>query len=558
MMEQTIKVFCENSNTSLFVKMGTSLAELLDILALKSPFPSLAAYVNNSLKELTYRIFEPVTVRFIDITHFEGRRVYQRTLFFIMQKAVYDLYPDYKLSVRHSIAKGFYAEIEGFEGVPQEVVDAIKARMQQIIKQDISIIKTKMPEKEAAELYKQFGLEDKVALLETRHHLYVTVYMLADLPGFFYGALCPSTKMISLFDIEPFCKGIYIRVPSNNDPTQLEQMVPQDKMFEIISLHKQWSEILGVANIGSLNKIILENKSKELIQIAEALQEKVCANVADMIFDKYNQEGSRIILLSGPSSSGKTTTSKRIAVQLSVLGFEPMVISLDDYFLNRECTPRDENGEYDFEALEALDIEQFNKDLLALLDGEEVNIPTYDFVTGCRVMNPEKRLRLKSRSMLIIEGIHALNPSLTPHIKDTQKFKIYVSALTSIAMDNMNRIATTDNRLLRRMVRDNAYRGTSAVDTIKRWQSVRRGEDKHIFPYQEQADVVINSAMIYELCVLKRYAETILHEVPDSVPEFGEANRLLKFLEHFAPIDSDFIPPTSVLREFIGGSSFVY
>ncbi len=558
MMEQTIKVFCENSNTSLYVKMGTSLAELLDILALKSPFPSLAAYVNNSLKELTYRIFEPVTVRFIDITHFEGRRVYQRTLFFIMQKAVYDLYPDYKLSVRHSIAKGFYAEIEGFEGVPQEVVDAIKARMQQIIKQDISIIKTKMPEKEAAELYKQFGLEDKVALLETRHHLYVTVYMLADLPGFFYGALCPSTKMISLFDIEPFCKGIYIRVPSNSDPTQLEQMVPQDKMFEIISLHKQWSEILGVANIGSLNKIILENKSKELIQIAEALQEKVCANVADMIFDKYNQEGSRIILLSGPSSSGKTTTSKRIAVQLSVLGFEPMVISLDDYFLNRECTPRDENGEYDFEALEALDIEQFNKDLLALLDGEEVNIPTYDFVTGCRVMNPEKRLRLKSRSMLIIEGIHALNPSLTPHIKDTQKFKIYVSALTSIAMDNMNRIATTDNRLLRRMVRDNAYRGTSAVDTIKRWQSVRRGEDKHIFPYQEQADVVINSAMIYELCVLKRYAETILHEVPDSVPEFGEANRLLKFLEHFAPIDSDFIPPTSVLREFIGGSSFVY
>ena len=415
-----------------------------------------------------------------------------------------------------------------------------------------------MPENEAAELYKQFGLEDKVALLETRHHLYVTVYMLADLPGFFYGALCPSTKMISLFDIEPFYKGIYIRVPSNNDPTQLEQMVPQDKMFEIISLHKQWSEILGVANIGSLNKIILENKSKELIQIAEALQEKVCANVADMIFDKYNQEGSRIILLSGPSSSGKTTTSKRIAVQLSVLGFEPMVISLDDYFLNRECTPRDENGEYDFEALEALDIEQFNKDLLALLDGEEVNIPTYDFVTGSRVMNPEKRLRLKSRSMLIIEGIHALNPSLTPHIKDTQKFKIYVSALTSIAMDNMNRIATTDNRLLRRMVRDNAYRGTSAVDTIKRWQSVRRGEDKHIFPYQEQADVVINSAMIYELCVLKRYAETILHEVPDSVPEFGEANRLLKFLEHFAPIDSDFIPPTSVLREFIGGSSFVY
>ena len=558
MMEQTIKVFCENSNTSLYVKMGTSLAELLDILALKSPFPSLAAYVNNSLKELTYRIFEPVTVRFIDITHFEGQRVYQRTLFFIMQKAVYDLYPEHKLSIRHSIAKGFYAEIEGFEGVPQEVVDAIKARMQQIIKQDISIIKTKKPENEAAELYKQFGLEDKVALLETRHHLYVTVYMLADLPGFFYGALCPSTKMISLFDIEPFYKGIYIRVPSNNDPTQLEQMVPQDKMFEIISLHKQWSEILGVANIGSLNKIILENKSKELIQIAEALQEKVCANVADMIFDKYNQEGSRIILLSGPSSSGKTTTSKRIAVQLSVLGFEPMVISLDDYFLNRECTPRDENGEYDFEALEALDIEQFNKDLLALLDGEEVNIPTYDFVTGCRVMNPEKRLRLKSRSMLIIEGIHALNPSLTPHIKDTQKFKIYVSALTSIAMDNMNRIATTDNRLLRRMVRDNAYRGTSAVDTIKRWQSVRRGEDKHIFPYQEQADVVINSAMIYELCVLKRYAETILHEVPDSVPEFGEANRLLKFLEHFAPIDSDFIPPTSVLREFIGGSSFVY
>ena len=555
---ENIKIYCENTDTSLYVKMGTSLSELLNILSLKTPFPYLAAYVDNSLKELTYRIFEPLSVRFIDITHFEGQRVYQRTLFFIMQKAVYDLYPDRKFSIRHSIAKGFYAEIEGFDVVPSEVTEAIKTRMHEIVDQDISIVKTRMLEKDAIELYDKFGLDDKIALLKTRRHLYITVYLLADLPGFFYGALCHSTGMIQLFDIESFYKGIYIRIPSNNDPSRLNQMVLQNKMFEVFTEHKMWGEILGIANIGAMNETILQNRSRELIQVSEALHEKSYSNIADTIFKRYYENGTRIILLSGPSSSGKTTSGKRLSIHLSVLGFKPMVISLDDYFLNRENTPKDENGEYDFEALEALDIPQFNKDLLALLDGQEVNIPTYNFHTGSRMMDPKKILKMQPRSLILIEGIHALNPSLTAQIADNQKFKIYVSALTSIAMDNMNRIATTDNRLLRRMVRDHAYRGTSAVDTLKRWQSVRRGEYKHIFPYQEQADVMFNSAMYYELCVLKRYAEPILMEVPNNVPEYGEANRLLKFLEHFIPIDSEFIPSTSVLREFIGGSSLDY
>ncbi len=555
---ETIKILCENTNTSFFVKMGTSLSDLLNILSLKNPNPYLAAYVNNSLKELTYRIFEPLTVRFIDITHFEGQRVYQRTLFFIMQKAVYDLYPDRKLSIRHSIARGFYAEIEGFDKVPNDVVDAIRLRMKEIINQNISIVKTRMLENDAIELYEKFGFDDKISLLKTRHHLYVTVYLLADMPGFFYGALCHSTGMIHLFDIEPFFRGIYIRVPNSNNPSQLEHIVLQNKMFEVFTEHKRWGEILGISNIGAMNEIILQSRSRELIQVSEALHEKSYANIADVIYNRYHKDGTRIILVSGPSSSGKTTSSKRLSIHLAVLGFKPMVISLDDYFLNRENTPIDENGEYDFEALEALDIPQFNKDLLALLSGEEVNIPTYDFHTGSRKMDPAKVLKMQDRSILLIEGIHALNPSLTNQIAENQKFKIYVSALTSVSMDNMNRIATTDNRLLRRMVRDNAFRGTSAVDTIKRWPSVRRGEYKHIFPYQEQADVMFNSSMYYELCVLKHYAEPILMEVPNNVPEYGEAKRLLKFLEYFIPIDTECIPPTSVLREFIGGSSLVY
>ena len=557
-MSDTLPVICENAGRTIEVAMGTTLLEVERQLRLDGPHPFLAAYVNNRIKELNYRIYKPVTVRFIDITSFEGIRVYQRTISFILQKAVRELFPDRTLYIRHSLgASGFYCEISGFGPIPAEHLDAIKARMRGIIDRNLPIQGVKMLTDTARKIYEGFGMADKIALLDSRPRLYSKIYTIDSLPGYFYGALTPSTGYTPQFDLHPYYNGFFIALPLRTDPTRLHQSVHQEKMFDVFHQYQSWVEIMGVPTVGQLNSKVLAGDASELIKIAEAFHENKLAQVAGCVAEANRERGVRLVLISGPSSSGKTTFAKRLGVQLRVLGLNPVLISLDDYFVDREKTPRDENGEYDYEALEAIDLEQFNDHLKRLERGESVDIPRYDFISGTRQWH-DNPLQLDERSVLIVEGIHGLNPALTPGVPESRKFKIYVSCFTSVALDNVSRIATSDNRLLRRLTRDYRTRGNDALSTLARWESVRRGEEKHIFPYQENADVMFNSSLLYEISVLRRFAEPILREVPDTVPEYGEAKRMLKFLDNFIPISPEEIPPTSLLREFIGGSSFKY
>ena len=557
-MSDTLPVICENAGRTIEVAMGTTLLEVERQLRLDGPHPFLAAYVNNRSKELNYRIYKPVTVRFIDITSFEGIRVYQRTISFILQKAVRELFPDRTLYIRHSLgASGFYCEISGFGPIPAEHLDAIKARMRGIIDRNLPIQGVKMLTDTARKIYEGFGMADKIALLDSRPRLYSKIYTIDSLPGYFYGALTPSTGYTPQFDLHPYYNGFFIALPLRTDPTRLHQSVHQEKMFDVFHQYQSWVEIMGVPTVGQLNSKVLAGDASELIKIAEAFHENKLAQVAGCVAEANRERGVRLVLISGPSSSGKTTFAKRLGVQLRVLGLNPVLISLDDYFVDREKTPRDENGEYDYEALEAIDLEQFNDHLKRLERGESVDIPRYDFISGTRQWH-DNPLQLDERSVLIVEGIHGLNPALTPGVPESRKFKIYVSCFTSVALDNVSRIATSDNRLLRRLTRDYRTRGNDALSTLARWESVRRGEEKHIFPYQENADVMFNSSLFYEISVLRRFAEPILREVPDTVPEYGEAKRMLKFLDNFIPISPEEIPPTSLLREFIGGSSFKY
>ena len=557
-MSDTLPVICENAGRTIEVAMGTTLLEVERQLRLDGPHPFLAAYVNNRIKELNYRIYKPVTVRFIDITSFEGIRVYQRTISFILQKAVRELFPDRTLYIRHSLgASGFYCEISGFGPIPAEHLDAIKARMRGIIDRNLPIQGVKMLTDTARKIYEGFGMTDKIALLDSRPRLYSKIYTIDSLPGYFYGALTPSTGYTPQFDLHSYYNGFFIALPLRTDPTRLHQSVHQEKMFDVFHQYQSWVEIMGVPTVGQLNSKVLAGDASELIKIAEAFHENKLAQVAGCVAEANRERGVRLVLISGPSSSGKTTFAKRLGVQLRVLGLNPVLISLDDYFVDREKTPRDENGEYDYEALEAIDLEQFNDHLKRLERGESVDIPRYDFISGTRQWH-DNPLQLDERSVLIVEGIHGLNPALTPGVPESRKFKIYVSCFTSVALDNVSRIATSDNRLLRRLTRDYRTRGNDALSTLARWESVRRGEEKHIFPYQENADVMFNSSLFYEISVLRRFAEPILWEVPDTVPEYGEAKRMLKFLDNFIPISPEEIPPTSLLREFIGGSSFKY
>ena len=557
-MSDTLPVICENAGRTIEVAMGTTLLEVERQLRLDGPHPFLAAYVNNRIKELNYRIYKPVTVRFIDITSFEGIRVYQRTISFILQKAVRELFPDRTLYIRHSLgASGFYCEISGFGPIPAEHLDAIKARMRGIIDRNLPIQGVKMLTDTARKIYEGFGMADKIALLDSRPRLYSKIYTIDSLPGYFYGALTPSTGYTPQFDLHPYYNGFFIALPLRTDPTRLHQSVHQEKMFDVFHQYQSWVEIMGVPTVGQLNSKVLAGDASELIKIAEAFHENKLAQVAGCVAEANRERGVRLVLISGPSSSGKTTFAKRLGVQLRVLGLNPVLISLDDYFVDREKTPRDENGEYDYEALEAIDLEQFNDHLKRLERGESVDIPRYDFISGTRQWH-DNPLQLDERSVLIVEGIHGLNPALTPGVPESRKFKIYVSCFTSVALDNVSRIATSDNRLLRRLTRDYRTRGNDALSTLARWESVRRGEEKHIFPYQENADVMFNSSLFYEISVLRRFAEPILREVPVTVPEYGEAKRMLKFLDNFIPISPEEIPPTSLLREFIGGSSFKY
>lgn len=557
MSDQVVKVICENNGAQLFVGMGTTLAEVAGMLSLKTRHPFLAAYVNNTLRELDYRIYDPVTVRLIDITHYEGMRVYQRTLFFTMAKAVRDLYPDHRFRIKHSVSKGFYCEIDSREDLSQEEIDRIKVRMHELVEQQLPIVRQKVLSTEAEALYEQAGQSDKLALLRSRPHLWVTTYNLGGLVGNFYGVLATSTRFLTLFDLRKYYNGIYLAVPKRTDPTQLETMVSQDKMFDIFREYKEWVDVMEVSNVGLLNTRILEGNASELIKIAEAFHEKKLGSIADRIAEANHERGARLVLISGPSSSGKTTFAKRLGIQLRILGLKPVLISLDDYFVERDKTPLDADGQYDYEAIEAIDVEAFNADLNRLLQGQSVEVPRYDFITGKRQYH-DKPLQLDQRSVLVVEGIHGLNPALTAQIDERSKFKVYLSAFTSLSMDDLSRISTTDNRLLRRIIRDHATRGVDATATLRRWESVRRGEDKHIFPYQENCEVMFNSSLFYELSVLRSYIAPLLHAVPDNVPEYGEARRLLRFIDYFLPMSADEIPPTSILREFIGGSSFTY
>ena len=556
-MQDKVQVICQNNAMRLEVEMGTSLIELLPRLDLGGEFPFLAAYVNNRLKELNFRIFKPLTVRFIDITHYEGYRVYQRTISFILQKAVRDLYGERKFYIRHSLGRGFYCEFADGKLPSQQELNALRERMQQIIDARYPILRHRMLTSEINDIYNSFGLDDKVALLNTRPRLYSEMYQMDDAVGYFYGALAPDSSYIHLFDVRPYHEGFYMALPTRLDPTKLDLQVQWDKMLDVFSEYHDWVQIMGVPTVGQLNEKLLSGDMSELIKVAEAFHEKKIAAIADRIFEANRNHDTRMVLISGPSSSGKTTTSKRLGIQLRILGLDPVLISLDDYFVDRDRTPRDEKGEYDYEALEAIDLDLLNSDLKRLVAGESVEIPRYDFITGSRKWH-EQPLKLGPRSIIVMEGIHALNPRLTPSIPRDQKFCIYASCLTSVALDNHTRIATTDNRLLRRITRDYATRGADALSTLRRWPSVRRGEERHIFPYQENADVIFNTSLFYEIMVLRPKVEPILREVPDTEPEFGEAHRLMKFLDNFTPLYTDEIPPTSILREFVGGSTFKY
>jgi uridine kinase len=556
-MRNLIKIHCQNSNTDIEVEMGTSLLELASLLHLEASDSYLAAYVNHKLKELNYKIYSPARVEYIDITNYAGFRVYQRSLIFIMQAVVSKLYPSQRFYARHAIGDSIYCEVEGKQEFSTEECKLLYDAAHTIITNNTPITREKLPTEEVVAEFEARGFDDKIDLLQTRKALYSSIERLGDEVGYFFGALAPSTGYIKSFEVLPYHRGFYISMPSRTAPESIAPAPNLKKMFTIFDNHSKWVNIMGVPTVGKLNRRIEQGDASELIQIAEAVHEKQLSRIADNIAEANRERGLRLILISGPSSSGKTTTSKRLGVQLRVLGLHPVLISTDDYFVNREDTPRDENGDYDFEALEAIDLARLNEDLGKLMAGESVEIPRFDFISGTRKWH-ENPLQLDDKSVLIMEGIHSLNPRLTPSIPNSAKFRIYASCLTSMAMDNTSRIHTTDNRLLRRMIRDNATRGMSAADTIARWPSVRRGEERHIFPYQEEADVIFNSSLFYELAVLKPFAEPLLREIPSSRPEYATAQGMLKFLDNFHTITTDEIPPTSVLREFIGGSAFKY
>lgn len=536
--------------------VGTDLQTILEDIAPENIDSVLGAMVNNKLKELTYEIYKPKNISFVDGTHPDGRRMYMRSLCFLLYKATNDLFPGAGFRVEHSISNGLYCRLtdKNIMLTPPDI-DRIKDRMHELVDANLPFIREEIETEKAIELFESHGLDEKTSLFRTRGNLFTSVYHLGDSVDYFYGFLVPSTNKLKVFDLLPFSRGMLLMTPGRRDASVIEPMIPQEKMLKVFSEFKRWGKVLNISNIGDLNRYVANDNISELIKISEALHEKKISQIADKI--RKRRKRTKLILISGPSSSGKTTFGKRLAIQLKVAGLNPVNLSLDNYFVDREHTPKDENGEYDFEALDALDVRLFNENLVDLLNGKEVELPKFSFETGSRYYDGEK-LKINGKQVLVVEGIHALNPKLTPLIADDSKFRIYISALTSISIDGHNRIPSTDNRLVRRIVRDYKYRNYSALDTISRWPSVRRGEEKNIFPFQEEADAMFNSALPYELGVLKRYAEPILKEIQPNQPEYSEANRLLKFFSYFLPICDDEIPPTSLMREFLGGSTFSY
>lgn len=537
---------------------GSSLLDILEALDLKSKYPIMAAKVNNKVEPLGYRAYGNKTIEFIGLETSIGMRTYVRSLCFVMAKAVDNILPKVQFNIEHPLSKGYFCKVWTEEPVTQELVDKIKAKMREYIKADLSFKAREEETDRVAELFREVGNIDKATLVETTGQLYSQYYELDGYIDYYYGCLVPSTGYLDIFELEILKDGLLLRIPNRNDPVKLEEYIPQPMLYQAYKDQLDFLAVLGLDNVGDLNRAIANNQISDVIKVAEALQERSIGKIAEDIVSKIEKDDVHIVLVSGPSSSGKTTFRMRMEVQLMINFIKPVGLSLDDYFVNRVDTPKDEKGDYDYESLYALDIKQFNEDLLRLLDGEEVHLPTYNFTTGEREYKEGKVLKLRKGDVLIIEGIHGLNPELTASVPDSKKYKIYISALTAISLDNHNWIPAADNRLLRRMIRDYRYRNYSPMDTISRWPSVRAGEEKWIFPYQENADAVFNSAMIYELAALRRYAEPILARVPNSAPEYAEAHRLLKFLSYFNYIQDRELPPTSLLREFLGGSSFSY
>ena len=555
-MSETITIYCKNNNTYKDVPIGSSLLDIYTALGAPLRYRPMNAQVNNKTESLNFRCWQPKDIEFIDYTQLSGLRTYVRSLCHIFSKAVYDIWPTATLNLEHPVSKGYYCVIHNGKNIDLETIERIKKRMWELIDADLPFLHKSVRTVDAAVLFRERGMNDKARLIETAGLPYTSYYELEGYINFFYGCLTPSTGYIQLFDLEPYMDGVLLRIPKQTDPMELQPVIKQDKMFEAYKEHLTLQRTVGLDNVGDLNLAIEKGRSQDIILVSEAMQEKQVAKIAEKIADGY-KEGIRIVLSSGPYSSGKNTFCKRLQVQLTTNLLHPVGISLDDYFLNREDTPKDEHGEYDFESLYALDLPYFNKDLKKLLSGEEIDLPTFNFETGQRVFKG-KKLKLRENSILVIEGIHALNPELTEFIDDKYKYRVYVSVLTSISLDNHNWIPTTDNRLLRRIIRDYRFRGYSAEDTINRWPSVRRGEDKWIFPYQENADAMFNSAMLYELAALRKFAEPILAQVPESSKANAEAYRLLRFLRYFNYIPTAEPPGTSLLREFLGGGSFKY
>lgn len=553
-MKQVLQICCKNNKKTQDVAIGSTLSDVFKQFNLEMPYGPICARVNNRVVGMNYQLYHNKDVEFLDMHDASASRNYTRTLFFILCKAVHDLYPGSRVVIDIPVSKGYYINLHIGREVTDEDATRIRERMQQIIDAKIPIERFEVRTEEAIRMFEQKGDEAKVKLLKSIGSLYTVYHRIDDYVDYYYGALLTNTSDIYLFGLERYFEGLLLRIPSKHDPSQLGALVKQDKMFEVFLEQHRWQHILGVSTIGDFNEAVKAGHATNLINVSEALQEKKISQIADQI---TTHPEVRVVLIAGPSSSGKTTFCKRLSIQLLANGIRPVQISLDDYFVDREKTPKDADGDWDYESIHALDINLINLQLSALFRGEEVELPKYDFLSGRSGMSG-KRLRLADRQVLLVEGIHALNPELTAQIPKRQKFHVYISALTSILLDDHNYIPTTDNRLLRRIIRDHKYRGVSAQETIRRWPSVRAGETKWVFPFQENADVMFNTAMLYELAVIQDQAVPLLEQVPESCVEYSEAYRLRKFLSYITPIPSRALPPTSLVREFLGGSSFRY
>ena len=553
-MRQVLHIRCKNNKKTQEVPIGSTLSDIYKEINLQMPYGPVSAKVNNKVEGLHYRVYHNKDIEFLNLLSPSGIRTYTRSLFLVLCKAVHDLYPTSGVIIDIPVSNGYYCNLQLGHEITTEDVDRIRTRMQEIIDAKMPIQRYETTTEEAVKMFTELGDIQKAKLLKSSGSLYCVYYVLDDYKDYYYGSMLTNTSQLHLFGLEPYFDGVLLRIPSTQDPSKLGELIRQDKMFEVFKEHHRWQSILGIKTVGDFNEAVKNGLATDLINVSEALQEKKISQIADTIAARKE---IKVVLIAGPSSSGKTTFCKRLSVQLLASGVKPVQISLDDYFVNRTETPKDENGELDYESIYALNIPLINEQFNALFRGEEVELPKYNFQTGMSEKSG-KKLHLGENNILLVEGIHALNPALTEQIADDKKFKIYASALTTILLDDHNYIPTTDNRLLRRIVRDYKYRGCSAQDTIHRWPSVRAGENKWIFPYQEQADVMFNTALLFELAVIKPQAEEVLEQVPENCEEYAEAYRLRKFLKYFAPLPFRNLPPTSLLREFLGGSSFKY